>query len=57
MDSGEYITSGFVITVCDGSQLLELAEKTRPDVVHVQVLVIKSLVRAMAFRRYYRGPV
>lgn len=53
MDSGEKITSGLVVTGCDGSELLELAEEILDQMAClVEVLVIKSLVRAMAFRRY-----
>lgn len=56
MDGGEKITSGLVVTGCDGSELLELAEKILDQVsCLVEVLVIKSLVYTMAFRRDNRG--
>ena len=56
MNGCEKITSGLVVAGCDGSELLELAEKILDQVsCLVQVLVIKPLVCAMAFRRYDRG--
>jgi hypothetical protein len=56
MDGGEKIASGLVIAGFDGSELLELAEKILDQMAClVQVFVIKSLARAMAFRRYDRG--
>jgi hypothetical protein len=56
MDGSQKVTSCLVIAGCNGSELLELTEiilDQMPLLVHV--LVIKSLVRAMAFRRYDRG--
>ena len=56
MDGGEKITSGLVIAGCDGAELFKLAEEILNEVsCLVQMLVIKPLVRAMAFRRYDRG--
>ena len=56
MDGSEEITSGLVIAGGDGSELFKLGEKVF-DVMPclVQVLVIKPLVRTMAFRRDDRG--
>ena len=56
MNGGEKSTRSLVVAGCDGSELLELAEKILDQVsCLVQVLVTQSLVRAMAFRRYDRG--
>lgn len=56
MDSGEKITRGLVVAGCDGSELLELAKEILDQMAClVEVLVIKALVRAMAFRRYDRS--
>jgi hypothetical protein len=56
MDGGEKITSGLVRGGCDCPELLELAEKILDQVPWlVEVLVIKTLGRAMAFRGYDRS--
>ena len=52
MNGDEKIASGLVIAGCNGSELLELAKKNFDQVsCLVQLLVIKPLVRAMAFRQ------
>ncbi len=56
MDGSEKITSGLVIAGCDGSELLKLAKEILNEMsCPVQVLVIKPLVRTMAFRRDNRS--
>jgi hypothetical protein len=52
MDGDEKRASGFVIAGWNGLELLELAEKILDQMTClVQVIIIKPLVRAVAFRR------